>query len=421
MPKWRSLSDLTGGKPGVLSTAFRLRISQTPDAEIVNLFDRFYHNLPVRSVGADEHLHLLNEAEAAHIRRSRWLIMLLAALLSVAGFLAYYLPVYWFASLFPANDLALFGASFRLPWGELLWAVLLAIVEIVLLTLLNIAGVHEIAVATGFLHAGNKPEKTQDLLRIGLEKKTTDVTRYGIDPFQGLNKGIILLFNTMLRLKGWLGNQIIRYATRALLGRYAVRAMLDFAGMPLYMAINAYSVHTVMREAQVIIMGRTIIGLLVNQLPRTPLTGPEKELLYDTLQYIAVSKRDFHQNHYLLTRELLEWFHIATKQNHHLPDDYFTRIERSSEQIKSLCRMVILLGFILDGHISWRERRKLRDLNAAGILTENLAEVRNHLRNFLQGRGVDSMIQPYLKLSRQRDDGWNVRDTGRFGSGRSGN
>lgn len=347
--------------------------------------------------------------------------MLLAALLSVAGFLAYYLPVYWFASLFPAGELALFGASFRLPWGELLWAVLLATVEVVLLTLLNIAGVHEIAVATGFLHAGNKPEKTQELLRIGLEKKTTDVIRYGIDPFQGLNKGIILLFNTTLRLKGWLGNQIIRYATRVLLGRYAVRAVLDFAGMPLYMAINAYSVHTVMREARVIIMGRTIISLLINQLPQTPLTGPEKELLYDTFQYIAICKRDFHQNHYLLTKALLEFFHIAARHTHHLPANYFARIEGSGAQIKSLCQTVILLGFILDGQLSWRERRKLRDLNAAGILTENLAEVRNHLRNFLQGRGVDSMILPYLKLSRQRDDGWNVCDTGRVGSGRSGN
>lgn len=368
----------------------------------MNFFDRFYHHLPVRAVEADEHLHLLNEAEAAHIRHSRGLIMLLAALLSVAGFLAYYLPVYYFPEFFPARALTLFGASFRLPWSELLWAVLLTTIEIVLLTLLNIAGVHEIAVATGLLHAANKSDQRQDLLRIGLEKKTTEVTRYGIDPFQGLNQWVILLFNTMLRLKGWFGNQLIRYVTRVLLGRYAVRAVLDFAGMPLYMAINAYSVHAVMREAQVIIMGRTVIERLMRQIPPAPLAEADKELLYDTLQYIAVSKRDFHQNHYLLTRELLDRFQIAPKQSHPLSGDYFERIARADERSQSLCRIVILLGFILDGRLSWRERRKLRALNAAGILHETLDAVRGHLRDFLQGRGVDAMLRPHLQPEQSR-------------------
>lgn len=354
----------------------------------------------MRRVSSDEHLHLLNGAESRHIQRSRYGLMALAALLSVAGFLAYYLPVYWALQIFPATTVAIPGLAVpvRLPWGELLWAVLLATIEIILLTLLNIAGVHEIAVATGFVHAGNKPEKSKDLLHIGLEKKTTEITSYGIDPFQGLNKWALLLFNTMLRLKGWLGSQAIRYLTRVLLGRYAVRAVLDFAGMPLYMAINAYSVHTVMREAQVIIMGQTIIGLLVKQLPRLPLAEPEKELLYDTLQYIAVSKRDFHQNHYLLTKELLELFHIAPKQNHRLSPDYFARLARSRAEVTSLCQIVILLGFILDGRLSLRERWKLRELNAVGILTEDHAEIRNHLRNFLQGRGVEPLIRPYLQI-----------------------
>ncbi len=38
----------------------------------------------------------------------------------------------------------------------------------------------------------------------------------------------------------------------------AVRAVLDFVGMPLYMAINAYAVSTVMREAKVVILGQTL-------------------------------------------------------------------------------------------------------------------------------------------------------------------
>ena len=83
-----------------------------------------------------------------------------------------------------------------------------------MLTLLNIVGVHEIAVATGFLTADTKPGRMPDLLSIGLERKTTEVTRYGIDPFEGLHPWMLFLFNLVLRLKGWLANQAVRYLVR---------------------------------------------------------------------------------------------------------------------------------------------------------------------------------------------------------------
>ena len=168
------------------------------------------------------------------------------------------------------------------------------------------------------------------ILQIGLEKKATEVSQYGIDPFQGLDKRLLFLFNAVLRLKGWFANQVIRFLVRLLLGRYAVRALLDFAGMPIYMAINAYSVYAVMREARVIIMGQTLINLLIARLPQRELSAAEKELLYDTLQYIAICKRDFHQNHYLLTKALLEFFQVPGKKYHRLPDDYPERLKCAS-------------------------------------------------------------------------------------------
>jgi hypothetical protein len=372
-----------------------------------NPLNQFYQRLPAPDAGTDERLHLLSDRESRRIRRSRRTVTLVAALLSVFGFLAYYLPVYRYPHLFPSVKLAipLIGNVIRLPWAELLWCVLLTSIELYLLTLLNIFGVHEIAVGTGFVTSANKPEREKAILQIGLEKKTTEVSRYGIDPFQGLNQWLLFLFNVALRLKGWFANQAIRFLVRLLLGRYAVRALLDFSGMPIYMAINAYSVHAVMREARVIIMGQAIISLLIGRLPRPSLSLAEKELLYDTLQYIAISKRDFHQNHYLLTKELLDFFRISAEKYHRLPDDYPEKLKHAPAAAAALCQLIILLGFVLDGHISWRERLKLRQLNRLGLLRESYADLKRYARDFLNGAGVDAWSEAYLERINQKA-GW---------------
>ena len=88
---------------------------------------------------------------------------------------------------------------------------------------------------------------------------------------------MLFLFNLFMRLKGFLANQAVRYLVRLLLGRYAVRALLDFAGVPIYMAINAYATHTVLREAKVVLMGPDAIRGLVRpspDRPRRPPTAP---------------------------------------------------------------------------------------------------------------------------------------------------
>src|SRR5262245_65411709 len=126
--------------------------------------------------------------------------------------------------------------------------------------------------------------------------------------------------------------------------------------MPIYIAINAYSVHAVMREARVIIMGQTLIDLLIARLPQRELSAVEKELLYDTLQYIAVCKRDFHQNHYLMTKAVLEFFHVPAEEYHCLPDDYAERLKQAPAATAELCQLIIMLGFMLAERICRRVR-----------------------------------------------------------------
>jgi hypothetical protein len=365
---------------------------------MTGLYARFFNRLPVRRLCTDGQLHLLDRQEIRRLRLIQHTVMAIAATFSVLGFLAYYLPVYWNPQWFPALQVSLpfFDSPVSLAWAEFLWGIVLMNIELWALTFLNLASVHEIAVTTGFLNADNKAEKGESLLKIGLEICAPDARRYGIDPFQGMNLWALFLFNLVLRFKGWLGNHTIRFLTRLLLGRYAVRAVLDFIGMPIYMAINVYSVHTVMREAKVILLGQSAVGLLLQRLPKRMLSSAEQDLVYDTLQYIAINKRDFHGNHYLLTRSLLDHFQIPPKPSHLLSEDYLDKVRGAVPGVQALCRLVILLGFILDGRLSWRERRELRRLNDHRVLPEGPCEVKRRLRDFLGGAGMSAWSEAYL-------------------------
>ncbi len=361
------------------------------------LYHAFFARLPVRPVANDGELHLLSPAEIAFIRRRHRQALAAAAGLSVAGFLAYFLPVYSAPALFPSAPVSLpWLGEVVLPWAELVWGVVLMIVEIYLLVLLNLWGVHEIAVATGLMGAHNKRELADQIIGIGLEHEHRGLLDYGIDPFLGLHRGLLFAFNLVLRLKGWLGSKLLRYLVQRLAGRLAVREVLDFVGLPIYMAINAYSTHAVLREARVIIMGQRLIERLIRRLPPT-LPGPHaRELVRATCQYIAVSKRDFHQNHYLLTRALVERYAIPIKAAPELPADYLQQVRDAEPAVRELCVLLITLGLVLDGHLSWRERRRIATLTREGVLPYTAADVRARCRAFTSGAGLEPLLDRHL-------------------------
>lgn len=359
----------------------------------MSMYRRFFDRLPVRPIRGDEQLHLLSPEELRNVRRTHVLAVTLAAALSVMGFLLYFLPVYSAPELFPSAPVTLFGAEIVVPWAETLWGVLLMVIEIYMLVLLNLWGVHEIAVATGLLAAHNKPAIADQLLDIGLENKHRGLLKYGIDPFLGLSPWLLFLVNTLLRLKGFLGSKLLRYAVQRLLGRFAVREVLDFVGMPIYMAINGLSTHAVMREAKVIIMGQKLIERIAGLLPPATLaTAEHRELLFDTLRFIAVSKRDFHQNHFRLTKTLIERFAIEVADDPGSLDDFLERLGRAPDPLRRACVLLIVVGFILDGHVSWRERRRIGELRERGVFDYDAREVKALCADFVRGAGVERLL-----------------------------
>lgn len=364
------------------------------------IYLRFFNALPIHTVNADEDLHLLNSHELRLIRRTEHWALTAAVLVELIAYLIIFLPIYRFPELFEARGLHL-GGPFQWVNHPILqvrdiWMLMVTLIELYVLLLVNLAAVHGIAVATGYVRRETRAAHAPGLIQIALERHSNGQQEFGIDPFEGMKPWVLYLFLLFNRLKGLIGNALIRAALTNLFGREILRVALDFSGMPLYMAINLYTSHTILRNARVVVMGQTSIELLHRQFPNLSLDARERELIYDALQYIAVYKRDFHPNHFFLTRAVIGHFGIPVQSRHPLPADFLEKLATARTAVANICRMIIVLGFLLDGRLSWRERRQLGELRASGILDLRYRDLEIFRRDFVDGQGLVQVGRRYL-------------------------
>lgn len=357
------------------------------------MYQWFYHKLPVRKELADSSLYLLSDAEIRYIKKRENLTIFLSALIGAGMVLVLYLPQYFWPGLFPVNRFTLpfLAEPLEFSAAAMIYGMVLVFLEIVLLTFLNIYCTHEIAFAIGFINGKSKyaEEKKKLLLSIGQEKKNKEIHSLGLDPYEGLRKSSVLAMNTLFTLKATLSNLAFKLLIQRFMGRYAVREVMDLVGIPVFAFWNAWGTRKVLREARIIIMGQNYLDYFRQELRlHRPLSDAEKMLMYDTLQYVTVSKRDYHKNHYLLAKLIIEEFGISTVKHHRLAAGFYDRLKSGSEDFKILNEKILLLGFILDGYLSLREKKRIRKLREMGIVSRSPEEVDTILRNFLYGKGL---------------------------------
>lgn len=353
--------------------------------------DKIYHNY-YQKISKNKNLEHdfdsnLDELEQKKIKKIYKNTILKAAILGFLGVVLYFLPIHLFPEIFPFYDVKdLFGYSFRLEYGQIIFGVVLMILELHLLVLVNIKSVHELANVTGFYT--NNDQEDQFLLELGLGSKALGLNKYGIDPYQEVNKKLLFVYNLALKLKGFLANKLMQYLFKRLLGRYAVRYAVDYVGIPIYMFLNAFGAYTILDEAKIGILGSNFIKKFVDDIFINEIQDSEKELIYDTLQLIAMSKRDYHKNHYLLTALLFEKYRIIPIAKRIFKPDYYKQLAQSRQEIKDLCNKIIVIGFIIDGKISTHEKKKITTLENHGILKYNYQELKTMSYQFRNGKSM---------------------------------
>jgi hypothetical protein len=273
----------------------------------------------------------------------------------------------------------------------LIYGIILVGLEVFLLTLLNIYCTHEIAISTGFIDKRNKlsKDKKEFLLNISHQKKSKEIHTLGIDPYFGLGKSTIFFLNLLFALKATLSNYFVRIIFQRLLGRYAIRMVLDLLGIPVFAFWNAMGTAKVLKESRIIIMGVNYLKHFEIELFKfRVLSEVEKSILYDSLQYIAISKRDYHQNHYVLSKIIIDNFSIATESLHLISKDYEINLKSCENDFKKLNEKILILGLVLDGNVSYREKNRIKRLNASGVLALKFAEIKKIANDFTYGKGI---------------------------------
>jgi hypothetical protein len=352
------------------------------------VYQKYFEKITKNKNLQENEVEILDSDERKSVRKIYQMTLLKAAILGLLGVVLYFLPIHLFPELFPYYDVEnFFGLSFRLEYGQLIFGIVLMILELHLLVLVNLKSVHQLANAIGFYNTNTN--ENQFLIDLGLGSKELGLNNYGIDPYQEVNTKLLFVYNLLLKLKGFLANKLLQYVFKRLMGRYAIRYAVDYVGIPIYMFLNALGAYVVLNEAKICILGTNYIKKFTSKIKIENLSYDTKELIYDTLQLIAMSKRDYHKNHYILTEQLFKKFDIQPVAKRVFTPEYYQKLAQSSQEIQDLCKKIIVLGFILDGKISQNELKKIKTLENFGILKFNSNEIKTKCKQFKNGVTID--------------------------------
>ncbi len=284
-----------------------------------------------------------------------------ASLAGAMAVIVLFVPYYiWGSQLFPITEvwIPILEEVYPIEISFLIYSMVLLLIEIAFLTYNNIQTVKKIAYVSDF------PDKEdpfyniniQSLIAVGLEKSVKEQTKIGIDPYTGLSKWKITLFTVVNLAKAAATNFLFKLLVKKLLGRVALRFFVDLVGIPVYAFWNAYAARFVYRETRIRINASATILSFSKQLYESQKDNPEfKENLYYMLDFVAITKRKFHSNHYILAVTLLKDFGIAPDPNHKYDHVFLERMENASPETIDGFSKINLMGMILDGQISKKE------------------------------------------------------------------
>jgi hypothetical protein len=333
--------------------------------------------------------YVLNSIESRVIRRTKIVTLSIASVLGIMGVVLLYGPQYLWPDLFSNTTVSLFGNTYELPLITMLYGVLLVYLEVNMLVVLNLRGVKTIMRICQFpnAHDAQYDRHLQALADAALEKTNRGILRFGIDPYLNMPRWGLTIYFLLNMMKAALSNLALKFLLKRFLGRYMLRQLTDLAGMPIYAFWNAWASWQVLHEAQVRVMAPTTIREFVHELHEEWGKNDElRPLLLEALQYVAILKRQYNYAHFLLTETLIDRFDL--KADAALTGNFLEHVSQAPVAVRRSLERLIVFGVLVDGKLSFIEKKRLRELRKKGFLTYSASEIQRIGNDYNQGRGL---------------------------------
>jgi hypothetical protein len=328
-------------------------------------------------------------------------------LFGALGVVLLYLPIHVYPTLFPTFSVVLpWVGKTIVPWAYFLYMVFLALAEIYALTWLNLITVYAIARVCRF---PDKQDEHYDvhirmLFETSLDKTSKLQRQFGINPLAGLSPVRLFVVSTLFILKATLSNLAIKFLLKRLLARFTIVGsayFIDYFSIFIFAGWNMYATYVVVKEAKMRVMGPSLIHQLVHHL-HSVLKDDKlfREVLLDILQIIAVTKRNYHHNHYLLAHELVKVFELPKLDEIAVDMEVLlNKMNQMSDEAKQGIAKLFILGLLVDGTISMREIIFAKELRKQGVWKVTTAQLRQWEKDYTQGKGLDALFYNTIALN----------------------
>jgi hypothetical protein len=352
----------------------------------------------VRTLAADDDVHVLNDREQAVLRRIERGVVIRAAIAGALSALASALAERWADENLGAApdgfDLAYYASYWGIIGGVTAIATLF---EVLYLYQDSLEGVHRLSSAAGLSLFEGEPEKpvvAAALARAALELPNPLSAGYRIDAHREVSKTRLLIATVLYKLKIGITSFVLKLILRRLLTRAAVRLWLVFVAVPVTAIWNGYVAFKVIREARVRAMGPSAARELTRRLfERHGTPSPEGGIAaLRAVGACVVSSFDLHPNHGALLDALLD--RVQPPRDADLGDRAALLRDLPALQTDEARLVVSLVGVasILDARLTRRERQTFASARQAIGLSASAAALEPLRRAFAHGRPIDDAM-----------------------------
>ena len=344
-------------------------------------------NTGTSSFSGDARVDVVSSAEWKELNRNaRRSVMQSAAL---GGVMVLFLVIpQWLLSDFFTMGLVtwnVFDFELNLNLYTMEWSLFLIVLELMLLQLLHLAAIRNVALNTGY--ASWNALRTDDgiaerISAIAMQQKPEDIRSMGFDPYSGMSKVRLYLIGVLSLIKAVVSNLIVRVILLRVMGRYAVREVLDLAGVPVYAFWNGFTTWRLLRSARIAFMGEYVLRGWLRRWENTSFNQQEIQLFHEATQQVFMMRRSYHPNLVTLGKQI----NTVWRRNDPINTStgaFVIRCNECSDQARRVIQDILILGITLGevrGYRSSRVYKEIVQSEYMRIETDVFVRMRSRLR-----------------------------------------